>query len=304
MFLFDLTDRALIELCGADRHAFLHNFCTNDVNKLRPGEGCEAFVTDVKGRILGHILISAAEDALWIDSVAGTNEVLVDHLDKYLIIEDVQVHDRTAESGSLCLVGPHADAWLRNKEIDVSDLTLWGRRPASLMGHDVIVRRVGFTLPTAFELVTPRQQLPTLREEILATDVTEGGRDHFEALRIEAGFPHFGIDVTDENIAQEAGRTEQAISFTKGCYLGQEPIARLDALGHANKELRRLKLSAGPVPECGTPVRSTTGEEVGRVTSAAQLPNDDRPVALAMLKTVATAEGTTVDVGGTSAIVT
>jgi hypothetical protein len=127
--------------------------------------------------------------------------------------------------------------------------------------------------------------------------IVPAGAAVFEALRIEAGFPRYGVDITDDNIAQEAGRTRQAISFTKGCYLGQEPIARLDAMGHVNRELRGVRLADGPVPLPMSAVFDEGGgQQVGTITSAALSYADNKPVALAMLKTHATRPGTNVQV--------
>ena len=131
----------------------------------------------------------------------------------------------------------------------------------------------------------------------LAAAVTPAGGAVFEALRIEAGFPLYGVDISEDNIAQEAGRTKQAISFTKGCYLGQEPIARLDAMGHVNRELRGMRLAEGPVPRGQTPVFDESGaQQVGTITSAAMSYADNKPVALAMLRAQATRPGTSVRV--------
>jgi hypothetical protein len=112
------------------------------------------------------------------------------------------------------------------------------------------------------------------------------GAAAFEALRIEAGFPVYGVDITDANLAQEVNRTVQAISFAKGCYLGQEPIARIDAMGHVNQQLRGVRLSAGPAPAAGAEVLTADAEprKIGQVTSAAISYPSNQPVALAYLK--------------------
>src|SRR5690606_8042294 len=136
------------------------------------------------------------------------------------------------------------------------------------------------------------EQRPLLQEAITAQGVALGSRDEFESLRIDAGFPHYGIDISEDNIAQEAARNEQAISFTKGCYLGQEPIARLDAMGHTNRQLCRLHVDTDAAPQHGTAVRSTEGADAGRITSAAKAPDGNGVVALAMLKSAFTAAGT------------
>ncbi|MCA9078312.1 MAG: folate-binding protein YgfZ [Planctomycetaceae bacterium] len=301
--LFDLGQRAQIELRGNDRQSFLHNFCTNDINKLTPGEGCEAFLTNIKGRILGHIIASAINDVLWIDSEPDTAQFIVSHLDKYLITEEVEITDRTHDLAELLLVGPNAGQWLSDHLNDFAIPSLNGLTNAAFDGIDVMVRQVPFTAQPSFQLIVPKTVTERLQQSIQQSDVSLATPDVFEALRIEAGYPRYGVDLTDENIAQEANRTNQAISFTKGCYLGQEPIARLDALGHVNKDLRRLELADGPAPSPGTPVLTTAGDEVGRITSAAISPPIGHPIALAMLKTSASATDATLSVNGTEATI-
>src|SRR5690606_23992581 len=189
--------------------------------------------------------------------------------------------DRTGERVPRGVVGASAGRWLGERSVSTDALPLWGQTTALLEGIEVIVRRVDFTLPDAFELVVTLPQRPRLEEAITATGVSLGSRAEFEALRIDAGFPQYGIDLSEENIAQEAGRTAQAISFTKGCYLGQEPIARLDAMGHTNRQRCRLLVEGDSVPPRGAAVQQRDGTDAGRITSAAAAPDGAGVVALA-----------------------
>ncbi len=299
--LFDLTDRTSIELRGDDRQSFLHNFCTNDIKRLSPGEGCEAFLTNIKGRILGHIIVSATNEALWLDSEPGTADFIVSHLSKYVITEDVEIADRSAEYAPLFLVGPRAEAWLSAQIEGFTLPPLCGAATGSLASADVMIRRVDFTGQPGFEIIAATEDAADVWNAITGTGVPPAGFEAFEALRIEAGFPRYGIDLTDDNIAQEAGRTAQAISFTKGCYLGQEPIARLDALGHVNRVLTRLTLREGAAPPSGTEVCAADGKPVGHITSAILSPGMNCPVALALLKAAALSSEATLTVNGSPA---
>ncbi|MBX3439628.1 MAG: aminomethyltransferase family protein [Planctomycetaceae bacterium] len=300
---FELAPRTTIELRGSDRAAFLHNFCTNDIRKLAPGAGCEAFLTNIKGRILGHIVLSADVDVLWLDSESGTGDFILAHLDRYLITEDVQMIDRSADLVSLLLVGPQAETVLTQHVRDFITPTLWGQVHASMGGIQVMIRRVGFTTPPGYQILVPVAEADRVRSQFTSSGVSLADSAVLEVLRIESGFPRYGVDLTDENIAQEAGRTPQAISFTKGCYLGQEPIARFDALGHTNRELRRVDIEGGPAPAAGTPVLDSSGATVGRITSAALHPLTEKPIALAMLKAFVLTPGTPLTVGDLSATV-
>ena len=303
--LFDLSDRTQIELAGGDRVKFLHNFCTNDVNRLRPGEGCEAFVTNVKGRILGHIFVFLAPESIWIDTIPSAEQSLLEHFDRYIITDDVELRGRTDDYAELLVSGPQANAELTKRGLDVGAL---GRCEHTLIGLpevSVAVRRVDWLGQPGYLLSVLRNRLSDLWNRLVESDLPPAGRTVFEALRIEAGLPWYGIDISEQNIAQEAGRTGRAISFTKGCYLGQEPIARLDAMGHTNRELRGLRLSAGPPPEPGSAVLSADDrQEIGRITSAALVPTTNLPVALALLRSGFLEPGTAVHVASAAGATT
>jgi len=280
--LFDVGDRSQIEVRGADRVAFLHNFCTNDVKRLAAGQGCEAFVTNVKGRVLGHVFLFVEADGVWLESVAGADETLIAHLDRYLITEDVQLHSRTAEFGELLVTGPRAEA-VRSDRLQPVE------------GDEVRVRRVDWFNQPGFLIVVPRDRAAELWTRLSESDdCRPAGSLAFHALRIDAGFPLYGVDISEDNLAQEVGRTARAISFTKGCYLGQEPIARIDAMGHVNRELRRLRLEQGPPPETGVRILSPDNDEIGRVTSSVQLTAASQPLALGYVRSRYTKAGTCV----------
>ena len=302
--LFDLNDRTQIEITGTDRATFLHNFCTNDIKRLRAGEGCEAFVTSVKGRVLAHIFVFAAPESLWIETVPGSGESLIAHLDRYLITEDVQLHDRTGAVGELFVSGPEAAGSLDRLGMDVGELAPFGHAPVTSLPHPLFVRRVDLLAQPGFLLSAPRVHLADLWSRLTAAGLRPAGHAAFEPLRIEAALPQYGVDITDDQLAQEVARIRQAISFTKGCYLGQEPIARIDALGHVNRELRGLECESGPVPAAGTPVLAAdTGAEIGQVTSAAFSDGRQAPVALGYLRRQYTKPGTAVRVGDAVATV-
>ena len=148
--LFDLSTRTQIEVTGRDRVKFLHSFCTNDIKKLQPGQGCEAFVTNVNGKVLGHIFVFAERDSLWLESVAASAAPLLTHFDKYLITEDVRFADRSAEFTELLLVGEQSTELLERLGLPVTKLARNEHLPH---GNDALpvrsVRRVDwFDSPT------------------------------------------------------------------------------------------------------------------------------------------------------------
>ena len=290
--VFDLSDRAQIEITGGDRAKFLHNFCTNDIKRLQPGEGCEAFVTNVKGRVLGHVFVFVGPESIWLDSSPGTEESLLAHLGKYVLIEDVELHARSASQGELLLSGPSSESILRAAGLLPEPLALFGHR----RGGEVAVRRTDLLGLPGYVVSASRERIRALRASLIDAGAHPAGPAALNALRIEAGLPLYGVDVSEDQLAQEVGRTARAISFTKGCYLGQEPIARIDAMGHVNRELRGLRLATDAVPEAGDRVVGADGKEIGAITSAALSYRDNRSVVLAYLRAKFTAPGTPVSV--------
>lgn len=296
--VFNLHDRAQIELTGADRAKFLHNFCTNDIRSLQPGNGCEAFLTNVQGKVLAHVFVFSDQESLWLESVPGSSERIVSHLSRYQINEDVTFHDRSAELSSLFLSGPEAANVLLRVGIDVGSLQPLQHRWSESLGFPVHIRRNDLLGGTGFILVAKREQLGQLRQSLPDSGAKPAEQNVFDALRIEALTPVFGQDIIDANLAPEVGRNRQAISYTKGCYLGQEPIARIDALGHINQELRGIRFDGNGMPALGSEVLTTEGEPrvIGQVMSAAISFGDNRVVALAYLKRNFNAAGTRVQV--------
>ncbi|MFO0895789.1 MAG: glycine cleavage T C-terminal barrel domain-containing protein [Pirellulales bacterium] len=263
--------RLHVELAGADRAKFLHNFCTADIRKLAIGRGCEAFVTSGQGKTLDFVTVFAGPDSLTVSGEPGGGPKLVAHLDRYLIREQVTLHERSDEWGEILLVGPQAEALLAG--LGIADLPVgpWGEAVAEVAEQRVRLRRIDELNAPAWTLVTENAGLPAVRHALNAAGAAQIDPVVAEILRVEAGFPRFGRDVSDKNLPQEVHRDEHAISFTKGCYLGQETVARIDALGHVNRTLCRLAFSGPAVPPAGMPFEQA-GQAVGEITSAVWSP--------------------------------
>lgn len=301
--LFDVSDRTQIEVTGRDRVKFLHSFCTNDIKKLQPGQGCEAFVTNVNGKVLGHIFVFAERDSLWIDTVSGAAATLLPHFDKYTITEDVDFKDRSAEFTELLLVGPNANELLERFGLTVSSLA---RNDHLAHGSDTLparsLRRVDWFDSPTWLLSVPVAQGAAVKQSFVQAGAHLADENEFHSRRIAAGFPLYGLDITQDNLAQEVGRTTQAISFTKGCYLGQEPIARIDAMGHVNRQLCRIELASTMPPVVGTPVfdkPEPDGQTIGAITSSSAA--SEKSHALTYLRSSAAKVGAHVFVDGREA---
>lgn len=289
--VFELSDRTQIELTGDDRATYLHNFCTNDIKRLTPGEGCEAFIVDVKAHVLAHVFVFVGEDSIWIDTVPEAEAALLAHLDKYLITEDVELHDRSAEFVDLFVTGATAEEKLKSLGLLSQDLSLCGHLT---LDDSVTIRRVDWFGGPGYLLSIPQATAADYWQRLVDGDIRPAGDETFQSLRLEATFPLFGIDITKANLAQEVDRAAECISFTKGCYLGQEPIARIDAMGHVNRELRGLHLDSKTPPQVGANILDEDDKTVGQVTSAAYSIGDEQAIALGFVKRSHLAAGTNV----------
>jgi folate-binding protein YgfZ len=282
--IVDFSHRSRLEAAGDDRLSFLHKLSSNDVNGLPPGGGCEAFFLDARGHILGHAFLISTRHSIVIETVSGRNEALLAHLDRYLIREKVALHDRTNDWAELLVAGARSQEVLTS----LAAGELPDRRLASaeveLAGQPTLLVRVEMTRPGGYLLfLRDRAAIPKMVERLQDAGAVLCGQDAFEAARIEAGFPLYGPDISDKNLPQEVSRNDLAISFRKGCYLGQETVARIDALGHVNKALVRLRFEGEAVPPAGTEL--IAGEvDVGQVTSAAFSPGAKTAVALAYVR--------------------
>lgn len=296
--IFDVSDRTQLQMSGADRHSFFHGFCTNEIKGLQAGSGCEAFLCNVKGRILGHVFVFADEESLTIESVSGQGEALTSHLNKYCLVEDVQLVDRTETLAEFLVSGPKAAQLLTDAGLDVAELAAWQHAKLKVqtgeVGSAIHVKRVDIFGTTAFLITGDAAQSDALWGKLTNAGITAASTSVFESLRIEATFPVYGIDLSDENLAQEAARTERAISFQKGCYLGQEPIARLNAMGHVNKALASFVIDAAEIPPVGTVLLNPKKEdkEAGRATSIAWSWQAGKPIGLGMVRSLFLESGT------------
>jgi folate-binding protein YgfZ len=283
--LFDLRSYTKVELSGPEAPAFLHNLCTNDIKSLAEGAGCEAFLTTAKARVVAHIFVGRFRwqdtQVLWLDAVPGQAGLLVRHLNHYIVSEQVNVADRTDEWALYRVVGPLAqtrlEAFFGSSLAALENLHHQAVRAPD--GSTGFVRRFpGLSLP-AFDVFCPKvATFWTTNPDLPLADP----RVH-EILRVEAGLPAFGSDMDENRLVMEVGRTAQAISYSKGCFLGQEPIVMARDRGQVNRMLVGVKVASGEALPRGS--RLFQGDaEVGQVTSSVRSPRLDEVIALAYLK--------------------
>ncbi len=281
--LVDLGPRTQIEIGGDDRAAWLHNLTTNEVRKLAPGAGCETFLTNVQGKTLAHALLFVGADAIVLETVSGQAEAISQHLDRYLITERVTIVDRSDAWAEWYLGGTESTELLTAATGATPPAVRLQHAAATLAGRTVWLRRVDFTGPDGFVIAAQRDDFTAIGKALVAAGATRCRHAAFDAARIEWGFPLFGRDVTDKNLPQEVAREAQTISFVKGCYLGQETVARIDALGHVNRTLVGVRFDSASVPTAGLEL-TCDGAAVGSVTSAGYSPRLRAPLALAYVR--------------------
>jgi folate-binding protein YgfZ len=290
--LVDLSDRTQLELSGGDRQRLLHNLSTNDIQRLQPGQGCESFITSVQGKCLGHVFVFAGQQSLIVETSPAQADTLLSHFDRYLINDDVQLHNHGDDWGELLLAGPAALALLRSLTADWALDVQYAHQAIPLRETTVWARRVPMTAEPTFLLACLRDELSGVRQQLQAAGAAACGAAAFHALRIEHAFPWYSWDISDKNLPQEVGRDAVAISFQKGCYLGQETVARIDALGHVNRLLVALHCAQAEVPSPGDEL-TLDGQAVGTITSSAYSPRLQSGLALAYVRSQHADPGTT-----------
>jgi folate-binding protein YgfZ len=278
-----LAGRTIIDVTGADRMQFLQSFTTNDVKRLVPGRGCEAFVTSPQGKTLGHVLIFCEADKFVFDTTPGQAAALIGHFERYVITEDVQFTDRTTEFCDLLVAGPESTVVLNAIAGGNAPTDLLAHAAVQIGGRTIILRRVEYTGPIGYFLQTSVGDAVAVAGALSTAGAVTCGAAAVESARLEEGVPLFGIDITPENLPQEVARNDRAISFTKGCYLGQETVARIDAIGHVNRLLVGLKFSGEELPNSGLALLASD-QQIGHVTSAAWSPRLARPLALGYVR--------------------
>lgn len=287
--LFDSSDRGRIWMRDRDRAALLHRLSTNHIERLRPGEGTRTVLTTPIGRIIDVLTVHCFEDGLLLVSSPGRGPALHALLRKNIFFNDkVKLEDASAALGQLTLAGPGAaphGAAIGEHE----GAAVWvAPAPDAALGG------------AGYSLYAPAAALPDLAAALRAAGATELDAAARELLRVEHGQPAYGSELSEEYIPLETGLWE-AISFNKGCYVGQEIIARMESRGRLAKQLRGLRLSAGAPAGLSLPAKlNAGGKEAGDLTSLVESPRFGT-IGLAYVRTAHAEPGTALAVGGAAA---
>ena len=272
--LLDRSERGKLALTGAEAKDFLQGQVTNDVLALEPGGGCYAAFLTHKGKMRGDMRILDFGEELFLDCERATLQSLFTLIHRYKLGRDVQLHKRTLECGLLSLIGPRAREVTRADALGPAE---HDNRQAEIAGRSVRV----IATHLGVDVLCSAEDRAAVEASLIGSGARVVPESVAEILRVEHGRPRYGVDLDETVIPQEAGLNERAVSFTKGCYVGQETVARLFYRGKPNRHLRGLRLSA-PVAS-GSAVRGEGDKEVGRVGSTAVSPRFG-PIALGIIR--------------------
>ncbi len=269
--IVDLGFRRRLTVKGADRVSFLHAMLSNDIESMSPGQGCHALLLTVQGKVVADAIVLVEAGRVILDTVAGRALALAEGLDRYLVADDVKIEPVGEADHAVGIFGPasrQALSLLLGEDVGLTEPYRFREAEhAGLNFHMVCLPEPGCG---GFMLVVASEDVGSLWDCLVATGAEGGvrpaGFDAYNSLRLESGLPWCGIDMGEDTIALEA-QLERAISFDKGCYLGQEVIERISSRGQVNRRLTGLVLSGPGKPEAGARL-VVDGEEVGWITSA------------------------------------
>jgi tRNA-modifying protein YgfZ len=296
----DLSSRGKIVVTGEDRARLLHAMTTNQIQQLQPGEGCYAFFLNAQGRILADANVFCRQDDFLLDVEPETREPLLQHLDKFIIADDVTLDDATSRVATLDLEGPEAVSLAARLGATMSE-----KPPEKPWSHtvwnEVMVARVNFTGAPGMRFFIPTDQKPRMIELLPQAGAREASLDAARVVRLEHFKPRFGEDIFTTTLSQETQQMH-AVNFNKGCYIGQEIVERVRSRGLVHRMLAGVEIDSTEVPAPDT--RLLQGEEnIGKMTSAAFSPALGKIVGLAYLRRELAEPGTALTVDGHAAVV-
>lgn len=311
--VFDFSPRGRVCVTGADRQRFLHGQVTNDVKRLPVGGGCYAALVTAKGKMVSDLNIFQLAEELLLDFEPGFTEKVEQRLNQYIIADDVQIVDAAPYYGLLSVQGPNAAAVLEHALVGIAlpaERFQVLSKVDPVFGSTYLVNHPRLAMP-GYDWFIPaetfEQAARTMQSSVLAARGRFCGWKALELARVEAGIPRFGVDMDETNLPPEAGLEARAISYSKGCYIGQEVIARIRTYGQVAKALRGLRLASDlpALPGRGTPLWHN-GVEVGVITSAVTSLRFHANLALAYVRREVNAPGTklTLRVGPSESLAT
>jgi folate-binding protein YgfZ len=294
--LVDLSARGRILISGSEAVMFLNGLITNDMKTLAPNSWMPAVFPNVQGRLLAAVRVIHRDDGFLIDTENATRDTVVKLLERFTLAGDFRLADLTQNTALLSIQGARAPETIA--AIFGETFTNLGRdavASADWQGKQVTIIRATLTAEDGFDLFVDAKDAETLRDAFIKAGAQPIADETIEMLRLEAGIARYGIDMDETNVVTETD-LDDAVSFTKGCYIGQEIIARIKYRGHVAKKLAGLIFEGEVSLESGAKIFSVDDKEIGRVTSAGFSPRLARTVALGYVKYDYLAPGTSVRV--------
>lgn len=293
--LLDLPFRTLIRVTGTERTRFLNGMLTNDIVRLETGKGCYTCILTPQGKILADLEVYAFHDYHLLELGFQWKEQALDHLNKYVIADDVSFAE-LQEDALIAIQGPRAGAVL-GRLFPCAPLPVHehGCTELTVEDHPCRIMQASITGEVGYKLAISATGAVLVWRILQEAGATPVGMIALNSLRLEAGIPWFGTDFDEGNFPQEAGIEHKAVSFTKGCYVGQEFVIRIAHRGHVNRRSCGLIIEGESLPHPGARVLGEE-KEIGRITSAARSPTLGKTIALAMLRREAHDAGTVVHV--------
>ncbi len=298
--VYDLSWRRHFTISGRDRVRWLNGMLSNNIRDLQPGHGVYAFVLNPQGHILGDLNIYNRGDDFVLETDAVQADRLYPHLKRFIIMD--QVEFKPAEGWTaIGLQGPQVEQTLRAAGVELPALQLLQLSDVKFGGTPATLVRGDHPLSPNYELWLAGDQVPTLWDALVKAGATPTGAEALEVARIAAGIPRYGQDIRERDLPQETGQV-RALSFTKGCYIGQEIVERIRARGSLHRGFIGFRMVEGPLPAPGSKVQAA-GKDVGEITSAAMLPAQESEIAVALgyLRKEASTPGTNVEIGASKA---
>jgi tRNA-modifying protein YgfZ len=288
----DLSARGVLRVTGEDRARLLHAMSTNDIQGLKPGAGVYAFFLTAQGRIVADAYIYNPGDYLLLDTEPELAGKLAEHLDRYIIADDAELHNDTGNWAIFGLEGPRAYDHAAALGIAVPSepyaVTSWS-------GSAIVAKTSATGLP-GLRIFLPAEQGPGFLSKLAGQQVFEATAEAMRAVRLENGFPRYGEDITDRYLVQETGLLH-AVHFQKGCYLGQEIVERVRSRAQVHRHLRPVRIAGTEAPPPGTKLVGNE-KELGEITSATYSPRGEDIAALAYIRTEALDGKTALAVAG------
>jgi folate-binding protein YgfZ len=264
-----LDQMGWIRVTGEDRVRWLNGMVTNTIQDLKPGQGTYNFLLSVQGRIQGDATIFAEPDALLMETAASQVPTLMTLLDRFIIMDDVELAEITSERSGLLVAGPQASSLLAKIGLSVEGLETLEERTISWNAAQISVFHMHSPLITRYELWTDTATTPKLLDALQNAGATPSEAQSQEWLRILEGTPLYGTDIRDRELPQETGQT-RALHFAKGCYLGQEIVERIRSRGNVHRTFTAFRLE-GNLPATGS-LLEAEGKQIGELTSVAAIP--------------------------------